>query len=49
VEIVSITEFLLDPVLFEIPEGYRERPVFPSLWSDVTKQFQTMMRRLRAA
>jgi hypothetical protein len=49
VEIVSITEFLLDPVLFEIPEGYRERPVFPSLWSDVTKQFQTIMRRLRAA
>jgi hypothetical protein len=49
VKIVSITECLLDPVLFEMPEGYRERPVFPSLWSDVTKQFKTMMRRLRAA
>jgi len=48
VEIVSLTEGSLDPALFEVPEDFRERPVFPSLWSDYARQFQKVLHRMRA-
>ncbi len=49
VEIVSLNECLLDSYLFEVPEGFRERPVFPSRWSKWAKQFQKALHRMCAA
>ena len=40
IEIVSFSEIPLDLALFELPEDFRERSAFPSLWDDVKSRFQ---------
>ena len=47
-EVVRLDECALDPSLFEVPSGFRERSLFPSRWGQYARQFQLLLRRMRA-
>jgi hypothetical protein len=47
-EVVRLDECALDPSLFEVPSGFRERSLFPSRWSQYARQFQLLPHRMRA-
>lgn len=46
IEIVEFSESPLDPALFEVPEDFRERSVFPGFWDNVRSRFERALRRV---
>ncbi len=47
IEIVDFFESPLDPALFEVPEYFRERSVFPGFWDNVRSRIERALRRVR--
>ncbi len=46
IEIVGFSEISLDPALFEVPEDFRERSVFPGFWDNVRSRVERALRRV---
>lgn len=49
IEIVHLSECSLEPALFEIPEGFRERSVSPGFWDPARRLLQEALRRIHTA